>query len=120
MSPIGLLKSLALNNGNAQQVMDKVSQAELGNAGKAGSDAGIVKVTDAKSVMPVETADVVIRAMNNFLDGIIFQHVFERRDLLQGYRIDDVNVVASGDLNEAELLGITVAAIGFGIKGYGL
>ena len=69
--------------------------------------------------MSVEAADVVVRAMNDFLDGIIYQNFFEGSELLQGYRIDDVDFVAGGDLNEAELLGVVVEAVGLGIKGDG-
>jgi len=67
--------------------------------------------------MPIEAADVIVRAMNDFLDGIIYQDFFERIEFLQGYRIDDVDFVAGGDLNEAELLGVVVEAVGLGIKG---
>ncbi len=49
--------------------------------------------------MPIEAADIIVRAMNNFLDGIIYQNFFEGIELLQGYRIDDVDFVAGGDLN---------------------
>ena len=69
--------------------------------------------------MPIEAADVVVRAMNDFLDGIIYQNFFEGSEFLQGYRIDDVDFVAGGDLNEAELLGVVVEAVGLGIKGDG-
>ena len=69
--------------------------------------------------MSVEAADVVVRAMNDFLDGIIYQSFFEGSELLQGYRIDDVDFVAGGDLNEAELLGVVVEAVGLGIEGDG-
>ncbi|KKK47264.1 hypothetical protein LCGC14_3156960 [marine sediment metagenome] len=69
--------------------------------------------------MPIEAADVVVRAMNDFLDGIIYQNFFEGSELLQGYRIDDVDFVAGGDLNETELLGVAVEAVGLGIKGDG-
>ncbi len=66
--------------------------------------------------MPIEAADVIVRTMNDFLDGIIYQNFSEGIDLLQGYRIDDVDFVAGGDLNEAELLGVVVEAVGLGIK----
>jgi len=61
--------------------------------------------------MPVKAADVIVRAMNDFLDGIIYQDCFEGIEFLQGYRIDDVDFVAGGDLNEAELLGVVVEAV---------
>ena len=67
--------------------------------------------------MSVEAADIVICAMNDFLDGIIYQNFLEGKELLQGYRINDVDFVAGGDLNEAELLGVVVEAVGLGIKG---
>ena len=67
--------------------------------------------------MLIKAADVIVRAMNDFLDGIIYQNFFEGSKLFQGYRIDDVDFVAGGDLNEAELLGVVVEAIGLGIKG---
>ena len=60
--------------------------------------------------MPIEATDVIVCAMNDFLDGIIYQNFFEGIELLQGYRIDDVDFVAGGDLNEAELLGVGVEA----------
>ena len=64
-------------------------------------------------MMPVKAADVIVRTMNNSLDRIIYQNFFEGSEILQGYRIDDVDFVAGGDLNEAELLGIVVEAVGF-------
>ncbi len=70
--------------------------------------------------MPVKTADVIVRAMNDFLDGIIYQNFFEGIELLQGYRIDDVDFMMRGDLNEAELLGVMMKAVGFCIKGDGM
>ena len=36
---------------------------------------------------------------------------------MKRYRIDDVYFMTRGDLNEAELLGVMVEAIGLGIKG---
>ena len=66
--------------------------------------------------MPIEATDVIVRAMNNFLDGIIYQNFFEGIERLQGYRIDDVDFVAGSDLNEADLLGVVVEAVGLGIK----
>ena len=67
--------------------------------------------------MPIEATDVIVRAMNNFLDGIIYQNFIERIEFLQGYRIDDVYFVTRGDLNETELLGVVVEAVRFCIKG---
>ncbi len=69
--------------------------------------------------MPVKAADVIVRAMNDFLDGIIYQNFFEGSEILQGYRIDDVDFVAGGNLNKAELLGVVVEAVGLGIKDNG-
>ncbi len=66
--------------------------------------------------MPVKAADVIVRAMDNFLDGIIYQNFIERIEFLQGYRIDDVYFVTRGDLNETELLGVVVEAVRFCIK----
>ncbi len=73
-----------------------------------------------KSTMPIEAADVIVRPMNDFLDGIIYQNVSERSEVIKRYRIDDIDFVAGGDLNEAELLGVVVEAVGLGIKGDGL
>ena len=69
--------------------------------------------------MPIKAADVIVRAMNDFLNGIICQNFLEGIKLFQGYRIDDVGFVASGDLNEAKLLGVVVEAVRLGIKDNG-
>ena len=61
----------------------RAAKPELGQTGKAGSDVGIIKVADTKSVMPVEAADVVVRAVNDFDDGSICQNFFEGSNLLQ-------------------------------------
>ncbi len=66
--------------------------------------------------MPVKAAGVIVRAMDNFLDGIIYQNFIERIEFLQGYRIDDVYFVTRGDLNETELLGVVVEAVRFCIN----
>jgi len=115
-SPVSSLKPLALRDSYAQQIFDEDCQPDPGQTGKAGSDVGIVQVADTKSVMPVEAADVLVRAMNNFDDGSICQDFFEGSDLLQDDRVDDVDFVACGYLNETELLGIVVEAVGLGIE----
>ncbi len=115
-SPVSPLEPFAFINGYAQQISGKGCQAKLGNAGEAGGDAGIKQVVDIKSTIPVKAADVIVRAMNDFLDGLIYQNFFKGIELLQGYRIDDVDFVTRGYLNEAELLGVMVEAVGLGIK----
>jgi hypothetical protein len=70
-----------------------------------------------KSTMPVKTADIVVRGVNDFLDGDICQNVSEGSEVIKSYRIDDVDFMTRGDLNEAELLGVMVKAVGFCIKG---
>ena len=67
--------------------------------------------------MPIEAADVIVRAMNDFLDGNICQNVSERSEIMKRYRIDDVYFMTRGDLNEAELLGVMVEAVRFCIQG---
>ena len=73
-----------------------------------------------KSRMPVKTTDIVVRGVNDFLDGDICQNVSERGEVMKRYRIDDVDFMKRGDLNEAELLGVMVEAVGFCIKGDGM
>ncbi len=70
-----------------------------------------------KSTMPVKATDIIVRGMDDFLDGNICQNVSERSDIIKRYRINDVDFVVGGDLNEAELLGVVVEAVGLGIKG---
>jgi hypothetical protein len=70
--------------------------------------------------MPVEAADIVVRAMDDLLDGTIRQNSIEEIELFQGYGIDNVDIVAGGYLNKAELLGVVVKAVGLGIQGDGL
>jgi hypothetical protein len=69
-----------------------------------------------KSTMPVKAADIVVCSMNDFLDGDICQNVSEWSEIIKRYRIDDVDFVTRSDLNEAELLGVMVVAVGFCIK----
>ena len=66
--------------------------------------------------MPVKTTDIVVCRVNDFLDGNICQNVSERSEIMKRYRIDDVDFVTRSDLNEAELLGVMVEAVGLGIK----
>jgi hypothetical protein len=73
-----------------------------------------------KSTMPVKAADIVVRSVNDFFDGDICQNVSEGGDIIKSYRIDDVDFVTRGDLDEAELLGVMVEAVGFCIKGDGM
>ncbi len=70
-----------------------------------------------QSTMPVKAADIVVRSVNNFLNGGICQNVSERSKVRKRYRINDVDFVTRGDLNEAELLGVIVEAVRFCIKG---
>ena len=64
-----------------------------------------------KSGMPVKTADVVVCRVHDFLDGSICQNVSERSEIAKINRIDDAHFVTSGDLDEAELLGVVVEAV---------
>ena len=73
-----------------------------------------------KSTMPVKTADIIVSGMNDFLDRDICQNVSEGSEVTKGYRIDDVDFMTRSDLNEAELLGVMVKAVGFCIKGDGI
>ena len=66
--------------------------------------------------MPVEAADVIVRAVNDFDDGSI-QDWFEGGHLLEDNRVDDIRPVAGGNLNKAKLLGIAMEAVGLGIEG---
>ncbi len=70
-----------------------------------------------KSTMPVKAADIVVRGMNDFLDGDICQNVSEGSEIIKRDRIDDVDFVTRGDLNKAELLGVMMEAVGFCIEG---
>jgi len=69
-----------------------------------------------KSTMPVKAADIVVRGMNDFLDGDICQNVPEGSEIIKRYRIDNVYFVTRSDLNEAELLRVMMEAVGFCIK----
>ena len=73
-----------------------------------------------KSTMPVKTADIVIRGVNDLLDGDICQNVSEGSEIIKSYRIDNVGFVTRSDLNEAELLGVMVVAVGFCIQSDGM
>jgi len=73
-----------------------------------------------KSTMPIKTADIVVRGVNDFLDGDICQNVSEGSEVIKRYRIDDVDFAAGGDLNKAELLGVMMKAVGFCIEGDGM
>jgi hypothetical protein len=73
-----------------------------------------------KPTMSVKAADIIVRSVNDFLDGDICQNVSEGTEVMKRYRIDDVDFVTRGDLNEAELLGVTLKAVGFCIKGDGM
>ena len=70
-----------------------------------------------KSRMSVKTTDIVVCRVNDLLDGDIRQNVSERSEIIERYRIDDVYLMRRGDLNEAELLGVMVEAVGFRVQG---
>ncbi len=70
--------------------------------------------------MPIKATDIVVCRVNDFLDGHICQNVSERSEIMERYRIDDVYFMTRGDLNEAELLGVTVEAVRFCIQGDGM
>ncbi len=115
--PVSSLEPLALRDSYSQQVFDDGCQPDPGQTGKAGSNVGIVQVADTKSAVPVEAPDVVVRAMNDFDDRSMCQDFSEGTDLLKDDRVDDVYFVEGSNLNQAELLGIPVEAVGLGIKG---
>ncbi len=72
-----------------------------------------------KPAMPVEAADIVVSGVNDFLDAGICQNAAEGREVIDRYRIDEVDFAAGGDLNQAKLLGVMVEAVGFRIQGDG-
>ena len=63
--------------------------------------------------MPVKTTDIVVCRVNDFLDGNICQNVSEGSEIMNRYRIDDIYFMTRSDLNEAELFGVMVEAVGF-------
>jgi hypothetical protein len=67
----------------------------------------------------VKAANIIVRCMNDFRDRDISQNVSEGIEVMESYRIDDVDFVTGGNLNKAELFGVMVAAVGFSIKGDG-
>ena len=69
-----------------------------------------------KSVMPVKAANIVVCGMNDFLNGAICQNVSKGSDIIKSYRIDNVDLVTRSNLNQAELLGVMMEAVGFCIK----
>ena len=73
-----------------------------------------------KSTISVKDADIVIRGVNDFLDGDICQNVSEGSEIIKSYRIDNVGFVTRSNLNEAELLGVMVVAVGFCIQSDGM
>jgi len=115
--PVSSLEPLALRDSYPQQVFDDGCQPDPGQTGKAGSNVGIVQVADTKSAVPIEASDIVVRAMNDFDDRSMCQGFSEGTDLLKDDRVDDVYFVEGSNLNQAELLGIPVEAVGLGIKG---
>ncbi len=66
--------------------------------------------------MPVKAADIVVSGVNDLLDGYICQNISERSEVRKRYRIDDVDFMMRGYLNETELLGVIMAAVGFCIQ----
>ena len=116
-SPIRSLEPCVLSDSYAQQIFDEGCQPDSGQTGKAGGDVGIVQVADTKSVMPIEAADVVVRSMNDFGDGSICKNFFEGSNVIKDDRVDDVDFVTGGNLNQAELLGVVEEAVRLGIKG---
>ena len=73
-----------------------------------------------KPTISVKDADIVIRGVNDLLDGDICQNVSEGSEIIKSYRIDNVGFVTRSDLNEAELLGVMVVAVGFCIQSDGM
>lgn len=70
--------------------------------------------------MPVKAADIVVRGVNDFLDGDIRKNLSEGSNVRKRYRIYDVDFMARSDLNETELLGVMMEAVRFCIKGNGM
>ena len=115
-SPVASLERLALIDVYPQHVPDDAFQTQAGHAGEAGGDAGIENAADMKARVTVEAADIVIRRVNDFLNGDICQKVPKRRNIGQGYRIYDIDFMTGGNLDETELLGVIMAAVGFRIQ----
>ena len=67
--------------------------------------------------MAIKATDIIVRRVNDFLDGGVCQNVSERSDIRQSDSVDDVDFAAGGNLNQAELLRVMVEAVRFSIQG---
>ncbi len=73
-----------------------------------------------KPIMPVKAADISVRGVNDFPEGNICQDFSEGREVMNRYRINDVDFMTRGNLYEAELFRVVVKTIGFCVKGNGM
>ena len=115
-SPVGFLQFFTLLYGYSQQVTGEGRQAEPGDTGGTGGDAGIEQVVNTESAVPVETAYIIVRGVDNLRDGGIRENIPERREVIENYRVNEVYLAAGGNLYQTELLRVVVQTVGLGIE----
>jgi hypothetical protein len=92
-------------------------QADLGVAEQPRRDRGVEHRTKHEPEVAPHRRHVVVAAVDDLEDRCIREQRRERREVVDGQRIKQPRLAAErGQLEQADLLGVVVQAVGLGVK----
>ena len=115
--PVGAAEFLIFGDADAEEVFEERREAEAFESGEAGGDGGVVAVDEGESEVAVEAAEVVVAAVQDLLDAGVAEGAAQSAVVEVGERVHQVGLGAVGELDEADLLRVAVAAVGLRVDG---
>ncbi|MDA1096494.1 MAG: hypothetical protein O3B84_04475, partial [Chloroflexi bacterium] len=92
-------------------------ERQPGGANESGGDTRIKDVADAEPPFAVEASDIVVRAMDDFLDPLIRHEAAKGLRILDCQRVNDGNTCAvRRHLDEAQLFRVAVPTVSFCVE----
>ena len=113
--PVGFL--VLLIELHAHVLLEQRRQPDGRLGGELGGDAGVEQIDRAKSVVPVEHAQVVVGVVKRLFDGRVGEQRAERGEIGggDGERVDERGLAPARDLDEIDAVAVAVEAGGFGV-----
>ncbi len=115
LGPVGALELLV--ELNAEVLVDERSEPQRRLAGQPRGDHGVEQAVDASAVGAVEHPEVVVGAVQDLDPPTVGQLLEQRPHVEAGERVDEQILLADGDLQKAQFLGIVVKRVRLGIHG---
>ena len=97
--------------------MEQPGQADTRPAEELGRDHRVEQGCQMKVVVAPQVHHVLFRGVKHLHDGPLPQHLAEGLQPLQGQRIDQVDLLPVGDLNEAAFVEVVIEGVGLRVDG---